>query len=200
MIFGLQLLSGLLLVFYYVPREVGAFDRIIFIMREVKYGFFLRLIHLNGASLIFILIYIHMAKALLNCSYRLITRWLTGNIILLLTILVAFMAATVITSFLSAIPIFGGFRIRRRTLQFFFTFHYLIPFVIIGIAIIHILFLHLNGRSNPLGSHSPLIKIKFYPFFTSKDLLNLNLKNFFFYLVLLCILFLSTFILGWIAS
>lgn len=298
LIFGLQLLSGLLLVFYYVPREVGAFDRIIFIMREVKYGFFLRLIHLNGASLIFILIYIHMAKALLNCSYRLVTRWLTGNIILLLTILVAFMgyvlpwgnmgfwAATVITSFLSAIPIFGevalkwiwgGFRIRGRTLQFFFTFHYLIPFAIMGIAIIHILFLHLNGRSNPLGSHSPLIKIKFYPFFTSKDLLNLSpfilfflltlvnpywsrdpenfsyadriasplniqpewyflpfyallrrrnnklgglmlmvagilifwflpfyvnqdLKNFFFYLVLLCILFLSTFILGWIAS
>nr|AXO78742.1 cytochrome b [Trichuris rhinopiptheroxella] len=193
MTFGLQLISGFMLVFYYVPSEMEAFDSIVFMMREVKFGVFMRLIHLNGASLVFILMYMHMVKALLNSSFNLVTSWLTGNMILLLTIVVAFMgyvlpwgnmgfwAATVITSFLSAVPIFGefilkwiwgGFSISGRTLQFFFTLHYLLPFFIMSIAIVHILLLHHNGSSNPLGSHSPLMKIKFYPFFTSKDLLN----------------------------
>nr|AGH27506.1 cytochrome b [Trichuris sp. GHL-2013] len=194
LIFGLQLVSGLLLVFYYVPSEAEAFDSVIFMVREVKFGFFLRLVHLNGASLIFILMYTHMAKALLNSSFNLSASWLSGNMILLLTIIVAFMgyvlpwgnmgfwAATVITSFLSAMPVFGeltlkwiwgGYSISGRTLQFFFTLHYLLPFLIMSLSVMHILFLHHTGSSNPLGSHSPLMKIKFYPFFTSKDLLSL---------------------------
>nr|ALF03915.1 cytochrome b [Trichuris suis] len=194
MIFGVQLLTGILLVFYYVPSEMEAFDSVIFMMREVKFGFLLRLIHLNGASFIFMLMYAHMFKGLLNASNNLLWSWLSGNMILFLTIIVAFMgyvlpwgnmgfwAATVITSFLSAVPllgdfilkwVWGGFSISGRTLQFFFTLHYLLPFLIMSIAIIHLLLLHVSGSSNPLGSHSPLIKIKFYPFFTSKDMLNL---------------------------
>lgn len=190
----IQLITGILLVFYYVPREVQAFDRVIFLIREVKYGFVLRFFHLNGASFLFLIMYTHICKGLMNSSYLLSSSWLSGNLILLLMILVAFMgyvlpwgnigfwAATVITSFLSAVPylgdlilkwIWGGFSINRRTLQFFFTFHYLLPFVIAAIAVIHIILLHNSGSSNPLGSHTPLFKIKFYPFFTSKDLLNL---------------------------
>nr|QXJ80303.1 cytochrome b [Trichuris sp. 2 ARS-2017] len=194
MLMTMQLISGLLLVFYYIPCEMQAFDSVIFLMREVKYGFILRFLHLNGASFLFMVMYIHMYKGLANCSYSLSTSWLSGNLILLMMILVAFMgyvlpwgnmgfwAATVITSFLSAVPfvgdfvlkwIWGGFSINSRTLQFFFSFHFLLPFIVAGIAVVHILLLHANGSSNPMGSHSPLLKIKFFPFFTSKDLINL---------------------------
>lgn len=195
MIFGVQLITGILLVFYYIPRELEAFNRVIFIIREVKFGFLLRFLHINGASFLFILIYSHIVKGLLNASFRLVSSWISGNLIFFLTILVAFIgyvlpwgnigfwAATVITSFLSAIPylgdlilkwIWGGYRIRGRTLQFFFTFHYLAPFVIATVAVVHIILLHTRGSSNPLGSHTPLLKIKFYPFFTSKDILNVS--------------------------
>nr|YP_006702480.1 cytochrome b [Trichuris ovis]AFK81053.1 cytochrome b [Trichuris ovis] len=193
--FGVQLVTGILLVFYYVPSELEAFDSVIFMMREVKFGFLLRLLHMNGASFIFILMYSHMVKGLMNASFSLVSSWISGNFIFFMTILVAFMgyvlpwgnmgfwAATVITSFLSAVPYFGdlilkwiwgGYSISGRTLQFFFTFHYLAPFVIMSVAMIHILLLHVNGSSNPLGSHTPLLKIKFFPFFTSKDMLNLS--------------------------
>lgn len=194
MLIGVQLVTGLFLVFYYTAREGEAFNRVINIIREVKFGFLIRFIHLNGASFIFIIIYCHIAKGLINNSFYLVTSWLSGNLILLLTIIIAFIgyvlpwgnigfwAATVITSFISAIPflgeslinwIWGGYRVRAQTLQFFFTLHYIVPFLIIGIAVIHILLLHSTGSSNPLGSHSFIIKIKFFPFFTSKDLLNL---------------------------
>nr|QCL17199.1 cytochrome b [Capillaria sp. cat-2018] len=199
MIMVLQVLSGLFLVFYYVPSENEAFDSVIFIMREAKFGFLVRFIHLNGASFVFMLMYLHMLKGLMNNSFVLIYSWLSGNMILMLTILVAFMgyvlpwgnmgfwAATVITSFISAIPIigefvmnwiWGGFSVGGHTLQFFFTLHYLLPFVILTLAMIHLLLLHLSGSSNPLGSFTSMIKIKFYPFFTSKDMLNLILIMF----------------------
>nr|QXJ80329.1 cytochrome b [Trichuris sp. LO613] len=203
-IMGIQLITGLFLVFYYIPSEMQAFDSVIFLMREVKYGFMLRFFHMNGASLIFVVMYLHMLKGLLNSSYSLTMSWLSGNLIFLLMILVAFMgyvlpwgnmgfwAATVITSFLSAVPylgdmllkwIWGGFSISSRTLQFFFTFHYLMPFMIAGIAVVHILLLHINGSSNPLGSHSPLLKVKFFPFFTSKDMLSVIVMLIFTYVV-----------------
>lgn len=189
----IQVLSGLFLVFYYIPSEKEAFDSVIFIIREAKFGFLIRFIHLNGASFVFMLIYLHILKGLINNSFTMVFSWLRGNIILILTILVAFIgyvlpwgnigfwAATVITSFISAVPIigefvinwiWGGFRVGGHTLQFFFTLHYLLPFAILGLAVVHLLLLHLSGSSNPLGSHISVIKIKFYPFFTSKDILN----------------------------
>nr|QXJ80316.1 cytochrome b [Trichuris sp. ETH392] len=207
MLMSIQLVTGIFLVFYYIPSEMQAFDSVLFLMREVKYGFVLRFFHLNGASFLFLMMYVHMCKGLMNSSYLLVSSWLSGNFILLLMILVAFMgyvlpwgnmgfwAATVITSFLSAVPflgdlilkwIWGGFSINSRTLQFFFTFHYLLPFVIAAIAVIHITLLHNIGSSNPLGSHSPLIKIKFYPFFTSKDLLNLVFLVIMVYFMMVC--------------
>ena len=205
-IISFQVITGLFLVFYFVARENEAFESVVIIIREVKFGFFMRFLHLNGASFVFLLIYLHIFKGLLNRSFIMIYSWLRGNVILILTILVAFMgyvlpwgnigfwAATVITSFISAIPIFGevllnwiwgGFRVRGRTLQFFFTLHYLIPFMILGLAMIHILFLHLNGSSNPLGSHSFIIKIKFFPIFTSKDLLRVFLTMIVLYMLLI---------------
>nr|YP_010132837.1 cytochrome b [Eucoleus annulatus]QWC93302.1 cytochrome b [Eucoleus annulatus] len=194
MMMTVQVLSGLVLVFYYIPSEIEAFDSVIFIMRESKFGFLFRFIHLNGASFVFMLMYSHMLKGLLNNSYNLTYSWLSGNMIFLLTILVAFMgyvlpwgnmgfwAATVITSFISAIPIigkyimnwiWGSFSVSGHTLQFFFTLHYLLPFLIMGLAVIHLLLLHYSGSSNPLGTFSSSMKIKFYPFFTSKDLMNM---------------------------
>nr|YP_010692527.1 cytochrome b [Aonchotheca putorii]WBV76983.1 cytochrome b [Aonchotheca putorii] len=195
-VMSIQVMTGLFLVFYFIPSELEAFDSVINIMREVKFGFFMRFLHLNGASFVFLIMYCHMYKGLMNNSFMLFFSWLSGNVILLLTILVAFMgyvlpwgnmgfwAATVITSFISAIPfvgemlldwIWGGYSVSGRTLQFFFTLHYLMPFGILGLAVIHMLLLHNTGSSNPLGSHSSMIKVKFFPFFTSKDLLSVML-------------------------
>nr|YP_006702467.1 cytochrome b [Trichuris discolor]AFK81040.1 cytochrome b [Trichuris discolor] len=206
MMFSIQLMTGILLVFYYIPSEAEAFDSVIFMMREVKFGFLLRFLHMNGASFLFILMYSHMVKGLMNASFSLVSSWVSGNLIFFLTILVAFMgyvlpwgnmgfwAATVITSFLSAIPYFGdlilkwiwgGYSISGRTLQFFFTFHYLVPFVIASVAVVHIMLLHTSGSSNPLGSHTPFLKIKFYPFFTAKDMLNFAILMLIAYTVLI---------------
>nr|YP_009110077.1 cytochrome b [Trichinella nelsoni]AIW57014.1 cytochrome b [Trichinella nelsoni] len=191
---GIQIMTGLLLVMYFSTSESEAFNSIIILMREVKFGFLLRFMHLNGASFIFMTMYAHMFKGLMYSSFMLPSSWLTGNLILFLTILVAFMgyvipwgnmsfwAATVITSFMSAIPIlgesilywiWGGYSITGRTLQFFFTLHYLLPFVISAIAMIHLLLLHSKGSSNPLGTHSHVLKTKFHPFFTNKDMMNI---------------------------
>lgn len=188
----IQIISGLLLTIHYCPDISLAFSRINHICREVNNGWLIRTIHANGASIFFLFIYIHIGRGIYYQSYKFIETWSVGVILFFLTIITAFIGyvlpwgqisfwgATVITNLLSAIPylgidivqwIWGGFSINNATLNRFFTIHFIIPFIIIAITIIHLLFLHQTGSNNPLGINRNINKISFHPFYTYKDLL-----------------------------
>lgn len=194
MLIVLQVVTGLLLVLFYVPREVLSFSRVDFITRENLRGFIFRTIHLNGASFIFVFLYIHVIRGLYFWRFRLIYPWIIGSTILLLIIISAFLGyvlpfgqisfwgATVITNLLSVIPYIGetiviwvwaGFRINKITLRIFFLLHFLTPLLIIVLIIFHLLLLHITRRRRPLIIHESFTKIKFYPYFVKKDILNL---------------------------
>ena len=187
-----QVLTGIFLAMHYTPHVDIAFTRVVHIIRDVNYGWLLRTIHANGASFFFICIYLHIGRGIYYGSYLFVLTWFSGIILLLLTIAAAFMGyvlpwgqisfwgATVITNLLSAIPyvgdivvqwVWGGFAVDNATLNRFFSFHFLIPFLILGIVIVHLLFLHQTGSNNPLGVSSDSDKIPFHPYFTIKDLL-----------------------------
>lgn len=197
----IQILSGLFLAMYYVPDTKHAFDSIEYIMRDVKNGWFVRYLHSNGASMFFIVLYLHIARGLYWKSfiYPRIGVWYSGVIILLLVMATAFMGyvlpwgqmsywgAVVITNFVSAIPyigppitrwIWGGYTVGKATLGRFFAIHFVLPFVIAALSFIHILLLHEVGSSNPLGVLNP-VKITFYPYFFFKDLFAINIMLFF---------------------
>lgn len=186
----LQTITGIFLAIHYCPNIEIAFYRLAHICRDVNYGWLLRTLHANGASLFFVCIYIHIGRGIYYGSYKLIYTWSIGVLILFLTIATAFIGyvlpwgqisfwgATVITNLLSAIPyigtelvqwVWGGFAVDNATLNRFFTFHFLLPFIIIAIVIIHLLFLHQTGSSNPLGLNRNTDKIPFHPYFTTKD-------------------------------
>ena len=188
----IQIITGLFLAIHYTPRISLAFNSIIHITQDVFYGWLLRNLHANGASLFFICLYLHISRGIYYYSYNLNEVWNIGIIILLLVIATAFMGyvlpwgqisfwgATVITNLLSAIPyigieivqwIWGGFAIDNATLNRFFTIHFVLPFIVIAFIIIHLIFLHQTGSNNPLGLNSNLDKIPFHPFFTIKDLI-----------------------------
>lgn len=188
----IQILTGLFLAIHYSPDISLAFSRIAHISRDVNLGWLLRCLHANGASLFFICIYCHIARGLYYGSYKFVPTWSVGVILLFLTIGTAFLGyvlpwgqisfwgATVITNLLSAVPylgtdlvqwIWGGFAVDKATLTRFFTFHFLFPFIIAAITIIHLLFLHQTGSNNPLGLNSDLDKIPFHPYFSVKDIL-----------------------------
>lgn len=202
---GIQLLSGVLISFHYTSSIREAFESVIHISRDVSNGWIIRVIHINGASLFFILIYIHIGKNLLIRSFKLSHTWNSGVIIIIILIATAFLgyvlpwgqisfwAATVITNILSAIPIWGniivkwlwgGFSVRAPTLTRFFSLHFLLPFIIAAIAIIHILTLHTTGSSNPLNISINKDKIQFHPFFTSKDFLGVIITLFLFSIII----------------
>lgn len=187
----IQITSGLFLAIHYSAHVDLAFSRIIHIIRDVNNGWLLRTIHANGASFFFICIYLHIGRGLYYGSYNLHFTWFLGILILLLTIATAFVGyvlpwgqisfwgATVITNLLSAIPhlgvilvqwIWGGFAVDSPTLVRFFTFHFILPFIILALSIIHLLFLHQTGSTNPLGINLNIDKIPFHPFFSIKDL------------------------------
>jgi len=187
----IQLLTGLFLAIHYCGDVIIAFSRVRHICRDVNYGWILRILHANGASLFFICLFLHIGRGLYYGSYNFANTWVVGVIILLLTIATAFLGyvlpwgqisfwgATVITNLFSAIPylggdlvqwIWGGFAVDNATLTRFFSLHFLLPFVITGIVIIHLLFLHQTGRNNPLGLNRNFDKVAFHPYFTSKDL------------------------------
>ena len=191
----IQTLSGIFLAMHYSPNVDLAFASIEHIMREVNFGWLLRYIHSNGASMFFIIVYIHLFRGLYYGSYTSPRHfvWIFGIIILLLMIITAFVGyvlpwgqmslwgATVITNLLSVIPIagnsivewlWGGFSVDNPTLNRFFSIHYLLPFILIGLSLIHILTLHQYGSGNPLGIDSKIDKISFYPYFVVKDLLS----------------------------
>nr|BDN85842.1 apocytochrome b [Microheliella maris] len=188
-----QLLTGIFLAMHYTPHVDYAFLSVEHIMRDVNNGWMLRYLHANGASMFFIVVYIHIFRGLYYGSYMTPRHqvWLIGVIIFILMMATAFIGyvlpwgqmsfwgATVITNLFSAIPIigdaivqwlWGGFSVGNATLNRFFSLHYLLPFVIAGATLIHLALLHQHGSNNPLGTRAPVDKIPFYPYFYVKDL------------------------------
>nr|AAY64448.1 cytochrome b [Pelodiscus sinensis] len=188
----LQIITGLFLAMHYSPNISTAFSSIAHITRDVQYGWLIRDMHADGASLFFMCIYLHIGRGLYYGSYLYKQTWNIGVILLLLTMATAFMGyvlpwgqmsfwgATVITNLLSAIPyigttmvqwVWGGFSVDNATLTRFFTLHFLLPFMILGLTMIHLLLLHETGSNNPTGLNSNIDKIPFHPYFSYKDLL-----------------------------
>nr|WCH57877.1 apocytochrome b [Catenella fusiformis] len=191
-----QILTGIFLAMHYTPHIDLAFISVEHIMRDVNYGWLLRYIHANGASMFFIVVYIHIFRGLYFGSYTKPRHWvwLIGVIILLLMIVTAFIGyvlpwgqmslwgATVITNLVSAIPLignsivswlWGGFSVDNATLNRFYSLHYLLPFAIVAASLIHLTLLHQDGSGNPLGIDSKVDKISFYPYFLIKDFFGL---------------------------
>nr|AFR45320.1 cytochrome b [Schizopygopsis younghusbandi] len=187
-----QILTGLFLAMHYTSDVSTAFSSVVHICRDVNYGWLIRNVHANGASFFFICIYMHIARGLYYGSYLYKETWNIGVVLLLLVMMTAFVGyvlpwgqmsfwgATVITNLLSAVPyvgdvlvqwIWGGFSVDNATLTRFFAFHFLFPFVIAAMTILHLLFLHETGSNNPIGLNSDADKIPFHPYFTYKDLL-----------------------------
>nr|AWH13466.1 cytochrome b [Podarcis muralis]AWH13478.1 cytochrome b [Podarcis muralis]AWH13485.1 cytochrome b [Podarcis muralis]AWH13496.1 cytochrome b [Podarcis muralis]AWH13503.1 cytochrome b [Podarcis muralis] len=188
----IQIITGLFLAMHYTPDISSAFSSVAHIHRDVQYGWLIRNLHANGASMFFICIYLHIGRGLYYGSYTYIETWNIGVLLLLLVMATAFMGyvlpwgqmsfwgATVITNLLSAVPyigtslvewIWGGFAVDNATLTRFFTFHFLLPFLITGTSVVHLLFLHETGSNNPTGLNSNTDKIPFHPYFSYKDLL-----------------------------
>nr|UWV91719.1 cytochrome b [Prolabeops melanhypopterus]UWV91732.1 cytochrome b [Prolabeops melanhypopterus] len=187
-----QILTGLFLAMHYTSDISIAFSSVTHICRDVNYGWLIRNIHANGASFFFICIYMHIARGLYYGSYLYKETWNIGVVLLLLVMMTAFVGyvlpwgqmsfwgATVITNLLSAVPymgdmlvqwIWGGFSVDNATLTRFFAFHFILPFIIAAMTILHLLFLHETGSNNPVGLDSNADKIPFHPYFTYKDLL-----------------------------
>nr|AIG53555.1 cytochrome b [Ctenotus spaldingi]AIG53565.1 cytochrome b [Ctenotus spaldingi]AIG53605.1 cytochrome b [Ctenotus spaldingi] len=191
-----QVLTGLFLAMHYTADISSAFSSVAHICRDVQYGWLIRNLHANGASMFFICLYLHIGRGLYYGSYMFKETWNIGVILLLLVMATAFVGyvlpwgqmsfwgATVITNLLSAIPyigtslvewIWGGFSVDNATLTRFFTFHFLLPFAIMGASMLHLLFLHETGSNNPVGLTSNTDKIPFHPYYSYKDLLGATL-------------------------
>ena len=199
----IQIITGILLAMHYTPEINLAFISVEHIMRDLNYGWLLRYIHANGASMFFIVVYIHTFRGIYYSSFLHPRQglWVVGVFILLLMIITAFLGyvlpwgqmsfwgATVITNLITAVPVvgkniliwlWGGFAINNATLNRFFSLHYLLPFIIIGLVGIHILFLHEHGSNNPLGIISDFDKSPFSPYYIIKDLYGIILFLIFF--------------------
>nr|YP_010032846.1 cytochrome b [Parastratiosphecomyia szechuanensis]QOW38331.1 cytochrome b [Parastratiosphecomyia szechuanensis] len=187
----IQIITGLFLAMHYTADIMMAFDSVTHICRDVNFGWLLRTLHANGASFFFICIYLHIGRGIYYNSFMYMQTWMVGVIILFLVMGTAFMGyvlpwgqmsfwgATVITNLLSAVPylgttlvqwIWGGFAVDNATLTRFFTFHFVLPFIVAAMTMIHLLFLHQTGSNNPLGLNSNSDKIPFHPYFTFKDI------------------------------
>jgi ubiquinol-cytochrome c reductase cytochrome b subunit len=189
----IQILTGVLLAMHYNPSVTFAFNSVEHIMRDVNNGWLIRYIHSNGASMFFIVVYLHIFRGLYYGSYIGPRQevWVTGVVIFILMMATAFMGyilpwgqmsfwgATVITNLFSAIPVigesivlwlWGGFSVDNATLNRFFSLHYLLPFLIIGVVLSHISIVHTSGSNNPLGINTNVETIPFYPYFYVKDL------------------------------
>ena len=191
---GVQIVTGIVLVMHYTPHASMAFDSVEHIMRDVNYGWLLRYLHSNGASMFFVAVYVHMFRGLYYGSYKEPREvlWILGVILYLLMMATGFLGytlpwgqmsfwgATVITNFFSAIPLvgdsivtwlWGGYSVGNPTLQRFFSLHYLLPFVIAGVVVLHIWALHTVGQNNPAGVEPKTEKdtVPFTPYATAKD-------------------------------
>ena len=211
-VLAFQILTGTFLAIYYRADSLLAFNRVQYIIYEVNYGWIFRIFHFNGASLFFIFLYLHIFKGLFFISYRLKKVWISGLTIYLLVIMEAFMgyvlvwaqmrfwASVVITSLLSVIPIWGpiivtwiwsGFTVSGATLKFFFVLHFLVPWGILVLVLLHLIFLHRTGRTSVLYCHGDYDKVCFAPEYWGKDAYNIIIWLLFFILSLI-----SPFILG----
>nr|AEM06990.1 cytochrome b [Neodon linzhiensis] len=191
-----QILTGLFLAMHYTSDTSTAFSSVAHICRDVNYGWLIRYLHANGASMFFICLFLHVGRGIYYGSYNMIETWNMGIILLFAVMATAFMGyvlpwgqmsfwgATVITNLLSAIPyigtslvewIWGGFSVDKATLTRFFAFHFILPFIIIALALVHLLFLHETGSNNPTGLNSDADKIPFHPYYTIKDFLGVLL-------------------------
>lgn len=200
----IQIVTGLFLAIHYTADIQLAFNRVNHICRDVNNGWLLRVLHANGASFFFICLFIHIGRGIYYNSYLYIYTWNVGIIIFFMVIGAAFIGyvlpwgqisfwgATVITNLVSAIPylgndivqwLWGGFAVDNATLTRFFTFHFVIPFIVAALTIIHLLFLHQTGSNNPLGLNSNIDKISFHPYFSTKDII-----GFIFIIILLVLL------------
>jgi quinol-cytochrome oxidoreductase complex cytochrome b subunit len=193
-----MIVTGIFLAMQYTPHAEYAFASVERIMRDVDYGWMLRYAHMNGASMFFAIVYIHLFRGLYYGSYKQPREllWILGVIILILMIMTAFMgyvlpwgqmsywAATVITNLFSAIPVigqtivtflWGGFTVGNPTLNRFYALHYLLPFIIVAVVLLHLIALHRFGSNNPLGidMKGPQDTLPFHPYFTIKDLFGL---------------------------
>ena len=192
----IQIVTGIFLAMHYTPNTVYAFVSVEHIMRDVNNGWFMRVLHANGASFFFLTVYCHIFRGVYYSSYMFPrqTLWVSGIIIFILMMATAFIGyvlpwgqmsfwgATVITNLFSALPLvgetivqflWGGFSIDNATLNRFFSLHYLLPFIIAALVIIHLMLLHNNGSTNPTGIDTKFNKIPFYPYFYIKDLFSL---------------------------
>ena len=196
----LMILTGIFLAMHYTPHTAFAFESVERIMRDVNYGWLMRYMHMNGASFFFIVVYIHIFRGLYYGSYKAPREllWMLGVVILLLMMATAFMGyvlpwgqmsfwgATVITNLFSAFPVigdhivtwlWGGFSVDNPTLNRFFSLHYLLPFAIVGVVVLHLVALHRFGSGNPLGIDvkGPQDSIPFHPYYTAKDSFGLGI-------------------------
>lgn len=192
----IQIVTGIFLAMHYTPHVDLAFISIEHIMRDVNFGWLLRYAHANGASMFFIVVYIHLFRGLYFGSYIFPRHyvWVVGVIIFFLMIITAFIGyvlpwgqmslwgATVITNLVSAVPVvgssivswlWGGFSVDNATLNRFFSLHYLLPFVLVAASLVHLAVLHQHGSGNPLGIDSAVDKVPMYPYFIVKDFLGL---------------------------
>lgn len=187
-----QILTGLFLAIHYTSDTITAFSSVTHICRDVNYGWLIRYLHANGASIFFICLFLHVGRGLYYGSYIYLETWNIGVLLLFAVIATAFIGyvlpwgqisfwgATVITNLLSAIPyigtnlvewIWGGFSVDKATLTRFFAFHFILPFIVAALAGVHLLFLHETGSNNPSGLNSDSDKIPFHPYYTIKDIL-----------------------------
>nr|YP_010480559.1 cytochrome b [Trichomalopsis sarcophagae]UVN15284.1 cytochrome b [Trichomalopsis sarcophagae] len=188
----IQIISGFFLSMHYTPNISMAFDSIIHIIQDVNYGWLFRLMHMNGASMFFICMFIHIGRGLYYNSFILMLTWMMGVLMFLVTMATAFMGyvlpwgqmsfwgATVITNLVSAIPyigehivlwLWGGFSVNNATLNRFYSIHFILPFIIMMMVMLHLVFLHETGSNNPMGLNSNMNKVSFNPYYIIKDLL-----------------------------
>lgn len=213
--FAIQILTGIFLAMHYVPHVDLAFLSVEHIMRDVEFGWLIRYLHSNGASMIFVFLYLHIAKGLYFRSYSFprIYLWFSGVFVFLLMMGTAFVGyvlpwgqmsfwgATVITNLITAIPyigesiaywIWGGFSVANPTLNRFFSIHYLLPFLITGLIFLHLSLLHETGSTNPIGITSSRDFVNFWPYFGIKDFFIF----FLFFVIYVIILFYFSNLLG----
>nr|YP_009258826.1 cytochrome b [Aneurus sublobatus]AFI54691.1 cytochrome b [Aneurus sublobatus] len=188
----IQLLTGVFLAMHYTANIEMAFNSVVHICRDVNQGWLIRNMHANGASMFFVCLYLHIGRGLYYGSYKMQETWTIGVIMLLTIMGTAFLGyvlpwgqmslwgATVITNLLSALPylgndlvkwLWGGFSVDNATLTRFFSLHFLLPFIIAAMVIVHLIFLHQTGSNNPLGVKSDIDKVPFHPYFSIKDLM-----------------------------
>nr|UQS80549.1 cytochrome b [Convexana sp. 1 JW-2022a] len=192
----IQLISGIFLSMHYTGNIEIAFNSVSHITRDVNYGWLMRTLHSNGASMFFVCLYLHTGRGMYYGSYKFMKTWFMGMIIMLMTMATAFLGyvlpwgqmsfwgATVITNLLSAIPyigsmlvnwLWGGFSVDNATLSRFFSLHFMLPFIIMMLTIIHLFFLHSTGSNNPIGLNSNMDKIPFHPYFSIKDIMGFSI-------------------------